>query len=374
MEDKELNQLLKNALSKDFELEDKLNTKILQKVRENEMKDVRKIRRYPIVAAICCALFCCTAFAAWKYLTPKDVAIEYGDKQLAAAFEGEDAILMDESKTYDEYTVKLLGAVSGQNLTNFCTDGQVVLERTYAVVAIAKTDGTPMPKTSDDDYGKDPFFISPLIQGLNPQQYNIMTMNGGYFDIVREGIMYRMIECDNIQIFADHALYLCVSNSTFYEGDAYQYNEKTGDISVNESYKGMNLLFEFPLNKDKANKEAAQAYLKELSAAQEAEVQEGINEEEEAVQNVDINEIMNHWTLVSKEKVTPDKDEKIYYSYKTSNGSGEGFITVDALFEKDEIGYSKNLSISESDTGQNTVIYYRDEKGDVTVSVYETVK
>ncbi|KXL54103.1 hypothetical protein CLNEO_01990 [Anaerotignum neopropionicum] len=374
MEDKELDQLLKNALSKDFELDDKLNTKILQKVRENEMKDVRKIRRFPIVAAICCALFCCTAFAAWKYLTPKDVAIEYGDKQLAAAFEGNDAILMDESKTYDEYTVKLLGAVSGQNLTNFCTDGQVVSERTYAVVAIAKTDGTPMPKTSDDDYGKDPFFISPLIQGLNPQQYNIMTMNGGYFDIVREGIMYRMIECDNIQIFADHALYLCVSNSTFYEGDAYQYNEKTGDISVNESYKGMNLLFDFPLNKDKGNKEAAQEYLKELSDAQEADAQEGSNEEEEAVQNVDINEIMNHWTLVSKEKVTPDQDERIYYSYKTSNGSGEGFITVDALFEKDEIGYSKNLSISESDTGQNTVIYYRDEKGDVTVSVYETVK
>ncbi|MDD4844693.1 MAG: hypothetical protein PHU31_10250 [Anaerotignum sp.] len=294
MEDKELNQLLKNALSKDFEFDYKLNTKILQKVRENEMKDVRKIRRFSIVAAICCALFCCSAFAAWKYLTPKDVAIEYGDQQLAAAFEGEDAILMDESKTYDEYTVQLLGAVSGENLTNFCADGQAVSERTYAVVAISKTDGTPMPKTSEDDYGKVPFFISPLIQGLNPQQYNIMTMNGGYFEIVKDGVMYRMIECDNIQLFADHALYLCVSNSSFYERDAYQYDEKTGNISINEGYEGMNLLFDFPLNKDKANKEAAEAYLKEFSAAQEVDSQEESNEEEKTEQNVGMNEIMNN--------------------------------------------------------------------------------
>lgn len=376
MEDKELNQLLKKALSTDFIPDPTLNINILQKARENEMKNVGKAKRISAIAVICCALLCCsvTAFAAWKYLTPKDVAIECGNKQLAAAFESDDAILIDESKTYNEYTVTLLGAVSGKNLTDFCSDGQVVSGRTYAVVAISRTDDNPMPKTSDADYGKVPFFISPLIQGLNPQQYNIMTMNGGYFEIVKDGIMYRLIECDNVQLFADRTLYLVVSNSSFYERDAYKYDEKTGKIIVNEDFKGMNLLFDFPLNKDKANKEAAEEYLKEFASAMEADSQEESNRTEKAAHNIDIKEIINHWTLVSEEKVTPDKDGRIYHSYETAYGSGEGFVTLDAIFEKDEIGYSKDVSISKSDKAKNAVIYYRDEEGDVTVSVYETVE
>ncbi|TCO72167.1 hypothetical protein EV214_11931 [Marinisporobacter balticus] len=186
--------------------------------------------------------------------------------------------------------------------------------------------------------------------------------------------MYRMIECDNTQLFADRALYLCVNNSSFYERDAYKYNEKTGEISINEGFKGLNLLFDFPLNKDKANNEAAEEYLKEFASAMEDDLQEESNETEKAVQNVDINKIVNHWTLISEEKVILDKNGRIYHSYKTAYGSGEGFVTVDAIFEKDEIGYSKNVSINESDKEKNVVIYYRDEKGDVTVSVYETVE
>jgi len=225
MEDKELNLLLKNALSTNFEPDSKLNTKIMEKVRENEMNNTRKLRRIPVVAVVCCVLLCCsvTAFAAWKFLTPKDVAIEYGNQQLATAFESDDAILMDESQTYDEYTVKLLGAVSGGNLTGFCTDGQVVSERTYAVVAIAKQ------------------------------------------------MDFRCLRLPRMIMESIHSLYLhsfkdlILSSSTFYDRDAYGYDEKTGMISVNKSYKGMNLLFDFPLNKDNADKEAAQQYLKEFA-------------------------------------------------------------------------------------------------------------
>lgn len=255
MEDKELNQLIKNSLSKNYEPDYQLNFKIMQKVMENERLNIKKVRKSPAIVAICCAFLCCsvTVFAAWKYLTPKEVLMEYGNKQLAEAFESDNAILMDESQTFGEYTVSLLGAVTGSNLTDFCTDDQIESERTYAVVAVSKTDATPMPKLSDDYYSKTSFFISPLIQGFDPQWFNIITMNGGYFEIVKDGILYRIIECDNIQLFADRKMYLCVSNSSFYDRNAYNYDEKTGKIDVNESYKEMNLLFDFPLNKDKAH-------------------------------------------------------------------------------------------------------------------------
>ncbi|WP_110933313.1 hypothetical protein [Paenibacillus bouchesdurhonensis] len=53
----------------------------------------------------------------------------------------------------------------------------------YAATQLFSTkqvDGKPMPNTDDPDYGKDSFFISPLIQGQKPWLVNIVTMNGGY--------------------------------------------------------------------------------------------------------------------------------------------------------------------------------------------------
>lgn len=383
MEDKEFNQLLKTALSTDFEPDLELNTIIIRKAREKERMKVIKMKRFPVVAAICFVLLFCsgTAFAAWKYLKPADIAVESGDKQLAAAFESKDAILMEESQSYGEYTVTLLGTVSGNNLSDFCSgDDQVNSGKTYAVVAISKKDGTPMPEASSDpeEYNKVPFFVSPLIQGLDPKDYNIVTMNGGYFEIVKNGIRYRMIECDNIELFSNRNLYLCVSNTNFYDHNAYKFDEKTGDISVNSSYKGMNLLFNLHLNKDKADEKAAKEYLEKLALSQSPDSQEETVDEktahEETKEAVDIDEIIHQWTLVSEKKVTPGEDGRVSYSYKTKNGSGDGFITEDALFAKGEVGYSKNINLNEDDYVKHAIIFYRDEKGDVTVSVYEFKK
>ncbi|QHI71665.1 hypothetical protein [Aminipila terrae] len=380
MKDKELDLILRNALPTDFEPGYELNRKIIQKSREGNM-NIKKVRRLSTAAVVCCLILCCSvsAFAAWKFLTPKDVAIEYGDKQLAKAFSSEDAVLMDKSKTYGDYTVTLLGSVSGGDLSDFGTDSsqssQVSPDKTYAVVAISKTDGTLMPKTSEEEYGKEKFFISPLIQGLNPKDYNIVTMNGGYFDIVENGIMYRMIECDNIELFADRNLYLCVSNTTFYDKDAYNFNGKTGDISVNAKYKGMSLLFDLPLKADKADKKAADKYLKKLESAQSADSKNNSDMSDKKEKNkVDINQIISQWAFISEKKVTPDKDGRIYYSYETKNGSGDGYITEDALFKKDQTGYSKNFWMQEDNHGKIAVLYSKDKNGQITEFVYETNK
>lgn len=268
MEDKELDRVFKNALSTNYVPDQELNKKILQTAKERENMNIRKFRRLPAIIAVCILLICSsvTVFATWKYLAPKDEAIEYGNSQLAKAFESDEAITINETQSHGAYNITVLGVVSGRNLSEFCSNGDNVRsDRTYAVVAISKTDGTPMPKTSDDEYGKEPFFISPLIQGLNPNQYNIVTMNGGYFEIVKDGIMYRMIDCDNVELFADREIYLCVANSTFFNRNAYVFDEETGKITLNGSFEGMNLLFKLPLNAKNADKDAAQKYLDDIA-------------------------------------------------------------------------------------------------------------
>ena len=197
-------------------------------------------------------------------------------------------------------------------------------------------------------------------------------MNGGYSEIVRDGIMYRIIECDNIEMFADKALYLCISNTNFFETAAYSFDEKTGVITSNSSYKGMKLLFDLPLKTNKADKKAAEQYLKNLSLAAEREMKE--NKGDNRVMEVDINEIREKWTLISEKKVIPDKEGRIYYSYEGKSGSGEGFVLEEVLFDKGQTGYSQSFEISESDNWKSAVLYYRDKQGEVIVSVYEIEK
>ncbi len=378
MEDKDLNLLLKNALSSNFEPESKLNTKIMKKARENEVRNIRKIKMSAILVA-CCVLLCFSivSFAAWRYLTPKEIAVGLGNELLASAFESSDAILMNETQAYDDYTVTLLGAISGGNLSGFCEDGQLVSERTYVVVGISKTDGTPMPKTSDDDYGEIPFFVSPMIQGLNPWQFNIVTMNGGYVDVVSDGIMYRIIECDNIELFADRILYLAVCNTDFYNQAAYIYDKKTGIISVNEIYEGMNLLFNLPLDQRKADKIKAEQYLKEFQGPEmmDDDDTEVVSPAEltdtvlETPIDISVDEIINNWILISEERVELNEAKEIQYQYETVMGAGTATVAEDLLFESGEVGYSKMTRVYE----KNATLFYRDSDGIITVFSYERV-
>lgn len=377
MENKELERLLKSALSTNYVPDQELNKKILQTAKERENMNIKRFRKFPAVAAACLLLICSsiTVFATWKYLAPKDVAIEYGNQQLAKAFESDDAIIVNETQSYGKYNVTVLGVVSGSNLSEFCSNGDNVRsDRTYAVVAISKTDGTPMPKISDDEYGKEPFFISPLIQGLNPNKYNIVTMNGGYYDSVKDGILYRLLDCDNVELFADREIYLCVGNSTFFERNAYVFNEETGKITPNDNYNGMNLLFKLPLDAKKADKEAAQKYVDEfeLSWGDNSQAEDTVENGKEKA--VDVNEIIKNWKLVTEQKVKPDKEGRIYYSYKNENISMEGYVLEDGLFEDGEVGYSKFYCGGEGNNVNYSLVYYRDENGEITVYVYELAK
>lgn len=356
-----LDELLWQVMSSNNEPEDSLNQQIINKVRrKNSMKRVNK-KRISVAAmfAIIIATTSISAFAAWHLLTPKQVAENLGDKGLATAFEGEDALSINKTQVSGDYKVTLLGIISGKKISDFQSNVENIYpERSYAVVSIANVDDTPMPDTRDEEYGKVPFFVSPLIKGQDPNRFNIITMNGGYSEFVKDGIMYRIIECDDIEIFADRGLYLSVTSTQFYDAKAYNFDLETGEITRNVDYEGVNALFDLPIDPSKGNHEKAEKYLQKL-ADQQTSDQEDIEEE-----LVDIETLLAGATLIpeSVQEVTPDKEGMIIYSFNRH----ETVTPAEMLFKEGQVGFS-DIRYTDED---NILVFSRDTDGVITGMAY----
>lgn len=279
---KKLDKLLADALTPDIRPGEALNEQILQKAREEaQMKGKTwNGRRMAVAASIAAAALVMgggTTYAAWRYLSPQEAAHEINNGTLADAFESEDAVIVNESQTYGNYRATFIGIVSGKSLTDFETKsgGEVVEDRSYWLMTIEHKDGTPMPDTSSDAYGEERFLASPFVQGLNPNMYNIYSFTGGYTEFVKDGVRYRMGECDNLEVFADREVYLALTDddSTRSIELGYVFDEATGKITRNESYEGCNALFRLPLDASKADEEKAKAYVDSLFSSPEEEAE-----------------------------------------------------------------------------------------------------
>ncbi len=180
-----IDSLLEQALAPLELPEQKLNDQILRKVKERQdmkQEQVRYSRRMSAAAlvAVGILLLCSsTAFAVYKYLTPAEVVTEINDNALQKAFLSEDAIFVNETQESGGYKVTLMGSVAGRNISDFLMEtgkGEVLEDRIYTIITIERADGTPMPDTSSDEYGKECFFASHYIGGLDPSVYSMMSM------------------------------------------------------------------------------------------------------------------------------------------------------------------------------------------------------
>ncbi len=269
----DLDELLRCVLVSKEKPGDILNRKIIVQIRERE--NMRRKKYHKISAAVLAAALVTassiTVFAAWQYLSAADVADELGESGVAKAYmeqtAGEDKTVGNseksqpegESQSFGGYKATMLGLVSGKELTekNRISNGEVRDDRTYCTVAIEREDGTSM----DEVLGE--YFVSPLIGGLNPGLYNAATLCGNYSEFVENGVLYRLLECDNIEYFADRKLYLCVTDTAFYNSLCYHYNEADGSISRNTEYEGLNALFDLKIDAALADPAKAQALIDE---------------------------------------------------------------------------------------------------------------
>lgn len=263
--DRDLDILLSYALKQHAEPDEALKRKVLRQWKERQ--EMRKNKKWTIAAAVATCVLAVTVSvgAAGHYLNSRQVAEQFDMDNMAKAFSQGDGIEINQTQSWGGYNVTLMGVASGENLS-WAGDGaqQPDGSKTYAIVAIERGDGTPMPDGTDDAAVPEEFFISPLIKGYNPVNFNAMTMDGAASWKVIDGVRYQLVECDNVEIFADQGLYLCVMNTMMYDMSAYGYDPATGVIAPNGDYEGMNLLFDLPLDVSRADSQKVKEYLRDF--------------------------------------------------------------------------------------------------------------
>lgn len=224
------------------------------------------VKKITLLAAALLCLIGTTVFAAVHLLNAGDAASVLGDSKLAQYFRRQGTVC--ETITDGDYRATVLGIASGKNLSSLnASDWELSGEKTYAVVAVEHSDGSPM--TYDDE-----ILVTPLIQGLKPWQYNIFTMNGGYTAGIIDGVLYRIIEFDSIEYFADREVYMAVLSEPFLNNQPYSFDEATGKIAAKEDFDGTNILIKLELDSSKADPEKAQEYLNRQSEADTGSAEE----------------------------------------------------------------------------------------------------
>lgn len=379
MKDDELERLLHHALSSAPEPGELLNQQVTRHMQDDSRgKNVLR-KKYTVglfVAALLLTLSI-SAYAAVQFLRPDQVATHIGDTLLAEAFQSKEAVPMNQTASSGEYVFTLHGLVSGASLSGLPHSSEELYpSRTYAVVSISRQDGVPMPDTSDPEYGQDPFFISPLIKGQEPWRVNIASMNGGYHDIVIDGIMYRLIACDQVEIFADRGIYLAISSgSPFYSTAAFEYDAATGEVHARADYAGASLLFDLPLDASKADPKQAQNYLEDLLNPQSERNKETSGTEptgdidkyaasvakiREAIRNGDsIGETVEG----SVQEVDYDESGNITFEYDGIRST----VPLETVFEEGHTGFStNNFPMSGDGHRYIVVLFHRDDQGTIT--------
>lgn len=380
-----MDELLKNALAPMDVPGERLNYQVLGKIKEKEI--MKKNKRIPAAAVIATATLVfgsVTVFAAHHYLSPAEAAMEVEDDTLKKAFLGEEAVLVNETQELGGYKITLLGSVAGKNLSDYLAWDDAGLpkdDRLYTVVAIEHGDGTPMPDTSSEDYGKESFYTSCYIRGINPLEFSISHIGGGYSAFVKEGVEYRIMEMDNIEMFADRGIYVGVNSGFSYDATAYIYDESTGSLSRNPDYQGVNALFQLPLDESRANPEAAARYLEDLAKAQNEpsqpiEMDENDLTVEAFMEKLTGDNIDQYASPIesTRQVRTPDEDGWIFHEYELENGGGSGDICVEGLLSSGKPGDMEIKGYGYSEDGLADLLIdvcILNEDGTVTFVVYQ---
>ena len=250
-----IDEILYDALSADRNPDAGIDQAIIIRFKEEHMNKRNHLnkRRYRYAAVIAIAVLLIgsvTVYAALRYLSAGEVAIQNEDERLAWEFTNNNKLNENVTQSYCGYDITLLGVVSGKDISdNFSEDDQKSIDgdKTYIAVAISHSDGSPMPDQQSDEFDPTQFFVSPYIRGLNPVEYNAYTLDGGFSCFVADGIQYRLLETDTIEEYADNGLYIGISEGMAYNGRAYSYDAESGIISRNEGFEGVNALFELIL-------------------------------------------------------------------------------------------------------------------------------
>lgn len=405
---KNIDDILKQALTPNDEPDFWLNERILS--QSKEVKPMKKMSRKKFAAvALSCALMLgigsISVYATWKYLMPKEFVEEIGEEKLADAFSGEDALYINETQSYGDYDVTLLGVTSGKNLTEYkcfsnensvstfdaansdnpaeklLEEGFVELDdRSYILFAL---ENKKQAFEAISDFER--LSIFPVVMGYDYETYSGMfeDASGGHA-IIKDSVIYYMYECNNLEKYADHDIYMCVSDDLpSFSEYSYIYDNSSGMIARNEEYEGLNALFSLPMDSSKADPAAAEEAAKAHEAFRKA--RENETEEEhsgymqeafdfvEQITTENINEYATPLTDKDATKTfTPDSQGRVdiecdYYlcEFRTK-------LNVKKEFPEGTTAYISSSGISNGNLDTLFVeLYTLNEDGTVTLQLYK---
>lgn len=323
---KEFDKILKENLQPDCVPEKSLNLSIIRKAKETQNMKNRTLKSGIAVAAAIGILVVGSAsvYAAYRYLTPSQVAERMmTDNSLAKAFESKAAVKINKTQKSDGYDITLMGIVTGKNLAAMVekeNQPSISDAKSYIVVAIKREDGKSMSDSKQDDYRT--FCVSPLIRGKQFIDVNNATLGAGAQSFVQDGVQYQLLECDDLEIFANMGVYVGVVESFGQEAQAFTMDEKTGEYEINKKFDGMQALFELPLDKSKADDKAAEAYFKQAEKS-DSDSKATENKADEGMERKQIVNRLKDAKLIDDETktVTPDKDGMVSISTSTEKSS-----------------------------------------------------
>lgn len=363
---KDMDELLKRNLLPDCVPEECLNASILKTAKETQTMKKKTFRSGAAAAAAVAilAIGSVSGYAAYRYLTPSQVADQMTeDGRLAKAFESKDAITVNETQKTDGYDITLMGLVSGKHLSPVAPEAsqeEIDQEKTYAVVAIAREDGKAMPDIMDADYQT--FCVSALIHGKNFLDVNNATLNAGVSSFVQDGVQYEILECDNLETFANMGVYMGVVESFGNESQAFTLDEETGDYSINEDFDGMKALFTIPLDKTKADDTAAEMYFAQLEQQEESQITEDEDDVADVEATSDEGRLASEWeqklirfgTFASEEAQEYIRQHAEIISQETYTANADGGFSV-----KSDAGAAEySAEALPEETGVETVFGY----------------
>lgn len=228
-----------------------------QQEKERSSMKVKHFKKTALIAAVLAVAVMATA-AAVNLLHPAQVAEYMGHPALADAFNSEDAILLNESKEFGDFTVTLMGVTSGAHLSDVYEDADAA--RSYIVAAMSRIDGESI------DYADlQGIMVTPLVAGYQPWEVNNFTLGGGYESVIADGMhtAYYIFECGSLEPFADHTIYLACCEGVAPSSDMLQLNQD-GSISFLDSYTKPHALFTLPLDSAKADPVKAAAIVDQI--------------------------------------------------------------------------------------------------------------
>ena len=247
------------SFSADFQerTADLLRNRARELEKERIDMTISKTKKIAVLAAACIALLAVSVSAAYAWLTPAQVAEEHDQPLLAEAFEGPDAIEINETVESGDFSITLLGLVSGRNLDVLNQD--LEKDHTYSVLALRRLDGTPLENETFDFSG---YTMTPLVAGCSPAAVNNWTLDAGVSLLEQDGVLYYLLDTQNIEMFADHTVYMAFYQGRMPDQDIFTIAED-GTIAFAESFEGPQALFTLPLDESKADPAAVEQFMDE---------------------------------------------------------------------------------------------------------------